>query len=129
MYLKEDPNSTTFSLFYEISDSDAEQQNVPLVKRRTNAGLPPIALNTYKFSNILAGSSVSLSISDKNIDKCSQLSDVCCSNLVCFGCIKTIKELASFSMLSLVAGSSAGQSAKLCVNSPGFPTAKLFPDL
>lgn len=57
------------------------------------------------------------------------MADVCYSNLVCFSCIKTIKELASSSMFSLVAGSCAGQSAKLCVNSPGFSTAELFPDL
>lgn len=32
-------------------------------------------------------------------------------------------------MFSLIVGSSVGQSANLCVNSPGFPTVKLFPDL
>jgi len=46
MYLKEDPNSLTFSLlFYLISDPDANQQKVPVIKCKTNAGLSLIALN------------------------------------------------------------------------------------
>lgn len=90
--------------------------------------MPLIALSNYIFRNIMYGFNVSISISDKNIDNCKHLSDAHYSNLLCFHSIKTVSDLASSSKFSFVAASSAYQS-DFCVNSSGFPTVKLLPDL